>query len=61
MVFAAGLKLRGELDTLAPWALFRADARGRRGPDAKKKKYTTSPGLNRIVSGWTACQIHRPK
>ena len=35
MAFAAGLKLRGALDTL----LFRADARGRRGPDAKKKKY----------------------
>mgnify|MGYP007008059087 CR=1 FL=1 len=39
MAFAAGLKLRGALDTLAPWTLFRADARGRRGPDAKKKKY----------------------
>ena len=32
MAFAAGLKLRGEL------LLFRADARGRRGPDAKKNK-----------------------
>ena len=35
MAFAAGLKLRGLRGPL----LFRADARGRRGPDAKKKKY----------------------